>query len=67
MKKITNQNWFSSIDARYNDYLIDQKGRKYLLSNYYLKNLSSESKLIKNEWYYGILRNLKYQNSCTNF
>jgi hypothetical protein len=67
MKKITNQNWFSSIDVRYNDYLIDKKGRKYLLSDFYSKNLSSKSNLIKKEWYYGILRILKFQNSCNNF
>ena len=67
MKKITNQNWFSSIDYRYNDYLIDEKGRNYLLSNFYSKNLLSKSTFIRNEWYYGILRALKFQNSCAKF
>ena len=67
MKKITNQNWFSSIDYRYNDYLIDKKGRKYLLSYFNSKNLSSKSNLIKNECYYGILKALKFQNFIANF
>ena len=64
MKKIADQNWFSSIDNRYQDLLADQKCMSLGYYDFYVKRALGQCSLIKQQSRYNTLKILKYQESA---
>lgn len=65
MKKFIKQHWYSAIEFRYYEHLLDQRIESQGFYNFYANRLKKTSYLLKQECYYSVFKTIQYSEKIS--